>query len=150
MDRLLANETFDAVVAALYRRIHRRGNRRLDRATRLQRRRQERSALCRISGHQSGSGRRERGLHSAQGFLVSSRVKKVLNKTVHREAGAISAEALVGLGITIGALGLLCLLLGWAEKMRAVEKISVLWLSVGAVMVVLGGIMAVMARRRPR
>ena len=63
----------------------------------------------------------------------------------------MSAEALVGLGITIGALGLLCLLLGWAEQMRSVEKMSVLWLGIGAVMVVLGVIMTVMARsRRPR
>jgi hypothetical protein len=78
-------------------------------------------------------------------------VKKVLNKAVHAEAGAISAEALVGLGITIGALGLLCLLLGWAEQMRSVAKISVLWLSIGAVMVGLGVILTVMARsRRPR
>jgi hypothetical protein len=76
------------------------------------------------------------------------RVKNVLNKAGHPESGAISAEALVGLGITIGALGILCLLLGWAEQMRAVQKISALWLTVGAVMVVLGGIMVVIARSR--
>ena len=60
----------------------------------------------------------------------------------------MSAEAIIGLGITIGALGVLCVLLGWAERMRSVEKISVLWLCIGAVMVLVGGIMAVMARSR--
>ncbi len=77
-------------------------------------------------------------------------VKNVLKKAGHAENGAISAEALVGLGITIGALGVLCLLLGWAEHMRAVQKISVLWLTVGAVMVVLGVVMTVIARSRGR
>ena len=76
------------------------------------------------------------------------RVKNVLNKAGQAERAAMSAEALIGLGITIAALGILCLLLGWAERMRAVEKISVLWLSVGAIMLVLGAIMAVMARSR--
>ncbi len=76
------------------------------------------------------------------------RVKNVLNKAGQAERAAMSAEALIGLGITIAALGILCLLLGWAERMRAVEKISVLWLSVGAIMLVLGAIMALMARSR--
>jgi uncharacterized membrane protein HdeD (DUF308 family) len=60
----------------------------------------------------------------------------------------MSAEALVGLGITIAALGLLGLLLGWAQQMRSVPGSAVLWLGVGAAMVVLGIIIAAAARSR--
>jgi hypothetical protein len=64
------------------------------------------------------------------------------------ETAAISAEALVGLGITIGALGLLALLLGWAQQMRSVPGSAALWLCLGAGMVVLGVVLAAAARAR--
>jgi uncharacterized membrane protein HdeD (DUF308 family) len=64
------------------------------------------------------------------------------------ETAAISAEALVGLGITIGALGLLALLLGWAQQMRSVPGSATLWLCLGAGMVVLGVILVAAARAR--
>ena len=64
------------------------------------------------------------------------------------EAAAISAEALVGLGITIGALGLLALLLGWAQQMRSVPGSAALWLCLGGAMVALGIVIAAAARRR--
>ena len=64
------------------------------------------------------------------------------------ETAAISAEALVGLGITISALGLLGLLLGWAQKMRSVPGSAALWLCLGAAMVVLGVIIAAASRAR--
>jgi hypothetical protein len=64
------------------------------------------------------------------------------------ERAAMSAEALVGLGITIAALGLLGLLLGWAQHMRAVPESATLWLAVGAGCVVLGVIIAAAARSR--
>jgi hypothetical protein len=60
----------------------------------------------------------------------------------------MSAEALVGLGITIAALGLLGLLLGWAQHMRAVPESAILWLGVGAGCVVLGVFIAAAARAR--
>lgn len=60
----------------------------------------------------------------------------------------MSAEALVGLGITIAALGLLGLLLGWAQHMRSVPESSMLWCGVGAGSVILGGIIAVTGRAR--
>jgi cytochrome bd-type quinol oxidase subunit 1 len=69
-------------------------------------------------------------------------------KTKRTEAAAMSAEAMVGLGITIGALGLLGLLLGWAQQMRGVAGSAVLWLCTGAVMVVLGAILAGVAKTR--
>ena len=64
------------------------------------------------------------------------------------ETAAISAEALVGLGITISALGLLGLLLGWAQKMRSVPGSAALWLCMGAAMVVLGVVIAAASRAR--
>jgi hypothetical protein len=69
-------------------------------------------------------------------------------KSNQSEAAAISSEALVGLGITIGALGLLALLLGWAQQMRAVPSSATLWSCLGAGCVVLGGIIAVAGRTR--
>jgi hypothetical protein len=64
------------------------------------------------------------------------------------ESAAISSEALIGLGITIAALGLLGLMLGWAQHMRAVPDSAMLWLGLGAACVVLGGIIASAARAR--
>ena len=60
----------------------------------------------------------------------------------------MSAEALVGLGITIAALGLLGLLLGWAQRMRSVPESAMLWLAVGGGCVLLGLIIAAAARAR--
>ena len=72
------------------------------------------------------------------------------SKPNRSETAAISAEALVGLGITIGALGLLAVLLGFAQKMRSVPGSAALWLCLGAGMVVLGVIIAAASRARKR
>jgi hypothetical protein len=64
------------------------------------------------------------------------------------ESAAMSAEALVGLGITIGALGLLGVLLGWAQQMRSVPASAMLWFGLGAGGIVLGVIIAAAARMR--
>lgn len=53
---------------------------------------------------------------------------------------------MIGIGITVAALGLLCLLLGWAEHMRAVPTIAWTWLVIGAALFVLGGLAALSAR----
>jgi hypothetical protein len=60
----------------------------------------------------------------------------------------MSAEALIGLGITIAALGLLGLLLGWAQHMRSVPQGAMFWFVVGATCVVLGGLIAATARAK--
>jgi hypothetical protein len=67
-------------------------------------------------------------------------------KPIRSETAAISSEALVGLGITIAALGLLGLLLGLAEQMRSVPSVAMLWFAFGAVFVILGGLIAAAAR----
>lgn len=68
--------------------------------------------------------------------------------TKRSETAAISSEALVGLGITIGALGLLGLLLGLAQQMRAVPDAAMLLFGIGGGGVILGGIIAAAARAR--
>jgi hypothetical protein len=66
------------------------------------------------------------------------------------ETAAISSEALIGLGITIAALGLLGLLLGLAQHMRSVPGGAMILFGIGAGLVVLGLIIAVAARAGKR
>lgn len=62
----------------------------------------------------------------------------------------MSSEALVGLGITIAALGLLGLLLGWAQRMRSVPGAAMVLCGLGVGCVVLGIIIALAARATKR
>jgi hypothetical protein len=62
----------------------------------------------------------------------------------------ISPEAIIGIGVTIAELGVLCLLLGWAEYMRFVPAIAWIWLALGAVLFVLGGLAAAFAWSKGR
>jgi len=64
----------------------------------------------------------------------------------------MSAEALIGIGITIASLGLLGLLLGWAQQMREVPTWATVWMTLGAVLAIVGLLIVVVggARRRRR
>lgn len=62
----------------------------------------------------------------------------------------ISSEGLIGIGITIAELGLLCLMLALAEHLRSVPRIALIWLALGAVLVIVGGFTAAFARFRDR
>lgn len=62
----------------------------------------------------------------------------------------MSAEAMVGLGITIGSFGILFLLLGWAQAMREVHHASFILLAIGAVLFVVGALTAMVARSKRR
>ena len=64
------------------------------------------------------------------------------------ESAAMSAEAMIGLGIAIAALGLLGVLLGWAQHMRSVPDSAMLWLGTGGACVVVGIIIAAAARAK--
>ena len=64
------------------------------------------------------------------------------------ETAAMSAEALIGLGVTMAALGLLGLLLGWAQHMRSVPESALLWCGVGGVSMALGVIIAATGRAK--
>jgi hypothetical protein len=63
---------------------------------------------------------------------------------------SISPEALIGIGITIAALGGLCLLLGLAEHLRSVPSVAVVWFALGAVLAIVGGLIAGFASFRKR
>jgi len=60
----------------------------------------------------------------------------------------ISPEAMIGIGITVAALGLLCLMLALAEHLRSVPKIASAWLALGAVLMIAGGLTAAYACSR--
>jgi hypothetical protein len=55
---------------------------------------------------------------------------------------AISSEALIGIGITIAALGILCLLLGLAEHLRSVANVALVWFVLGTVLAIAGALVA--------
>lgn len=59
---------------------------------------------------------------------------------------SISAEALIGTGVTIASVGGLFLLLGWAQWMRQVPDAAVILLIIGAVLTVGGIIVSMMGR----
>ena len=63
---------------------------------------------------------------------------------------SISSEALIGIGITIAALGGLCLLLGLAEHLRSLPTVAAIWFALGAVMAIIGGLIAGFASFRKR
>ena len=63
---------------------------------------------------------------------------------------SISSEALIGIGITIAALGGLCLLLGLAEHFRSIPDIAAIWFVLGAVLAIIGGFIAALASFRKR
>lgn len=65
-----------------------------------------------------------------------------------RSTPGISAEAIIGTGVTVAATGVLFLLLGWAQMMRDVHPASWILLALGAVCVVVGGITAAAAPRK--
>jgi len=66
------------------------------------------------------------------------------------EPAADSSEAIVGIGITVAALGVMLLLLGWAQWMREVPGAAVILLAIGAVMLVGGGVVAASGKSRKR
>ena len=73
-----------------------------------------------------------------------------VEKPARRQLPAISSEALIGIGITVASLGLLGLLLGWAQQMREVSSWAAVWLALGAVLTIVGLLICAVggARRR--
>ncbi|MBA3273276.1 MAG: hypothetical protein H0T11_05320 [Chthoniobacterales bacterium] len=61
-----------------------------------------------------------------------------------------SSEGIIGIGITIGALGVLFLMLGWAQWMRVEHTVAMIFLPIGAVALVVGAVIAMMGQSRKR
>jgi len=55
---------------------------------------------------------------------------------------SMSADAMIGTGMTVWALGVLFLLLGWAQHIREVKSASFTLLVIGAAMFIFGGMIA--------
>ncbi|HEV3409469.1 MAG TPA: hypothetical protein VG095_04200 [Chthoniobacterales bacterium] len=62
----------------------------------------------------------------------------------------MSAEAMIGTGVTIWAFGLLFLMLGWAQHLREAEEGRAILLAVGAVLFIGGGIIWMMGAGRAK
>jgi hypothetical protein len=60
----------------------------------------------------------------------------------------MSPEAVIGLGVTVAWLGLLCVMLGWAQALRHVPAAAWTWLPLGAVLMVAGGLAAFVGHSR--
>jgi hypothetical protein len=71
-------------------------------------------------------------------------------KPARRQLRAISSEAMIGIGITVACLGLLGLLLGWAQQMRAVPSWAAVWMTLGAVLAIAGLLIVAVSRARRR
>lgn len=54
----------------------------------------------------------------------------------------MSAEAMIGTGITVGMIGLLFVMLGWAQHMREAKEAAWILLPIGAVLLIVGAIAA--------
>jgi hypothetical protein len=74
----------------------------------------------------------------------------VSEKTRQPRTPMISSEAIIGIGITLAELGLLCLMLALAEHLRSVPKIALIWLALGAVLMIVGGLTAAFAWSKKR
>lgn len=74
----------------------------------------------------------------------------ISEKPLPTRTPAISPEALIGIGITIAALGILSFLLGVAEHFRSVADIAMLWFAIGAVLAIIGGLITAVAWARQR
>ena len=62
----------------------------------------------------------------------------------------LSSEAIIGIGLTIAAVGLMCLLLGLAQFLREVERATWILVPLGALLLILGAVATVMAQAKAR
>ncbi len=61
-----------------------------------------------------------------------------------------SSEGIIGIGITVAALGVLCLLLGCAQWMRVEHQVAFIFLPIGALLVAAGAVTAMIGQSRKR
>ena len=65
-------------------------------------------------------------------------------------SSSISPEALVGIGMTVAWLGILGVMLGWAQWLRQLPGWAGIWLVLGVVCLVLGALTAMAGSRKKR
>ena len=65
-----------------------------------------------------------------------------------RESTSDSSEGIIGTGVTIGSIGILFLLLGWAQAMREVPSAAMILCIIGAVLVVAGIVVAMSGKSK--
>jgi DMSO reductase anchor subunit len=65
-----------------------------------------------------------------------------------RDNSSDSSEAIVGSGITVAAIGVLFLLLGFAQSMRGQPAAAMILCIIGAVLLVGGGVVTGMGKSR--
>ena len=65
-----------------------------------------------------------------------------------QRTASMSPEAIIGLGITVAWLGLLCVMLGWAQWLRHVPSAAWIWLPLGGVLMIAGGLAAFIGQSR--
>jgi uncharacterized membrane protein YidH (DUF202 family) len=75
---------------------------------------------------------------------------KISEKPQPTRTRTTSSEALIGIGITIAALGLLGFLLGVAEHFRSVAHVALVWFVIGAILMIVGGLITAAAWSRKR
>ncbi len=61
-----------------------------------------------------------------------------------------SSEGIIGIGITVAGLGVLCLLLGCAQWMRLEHQVAFIFLPLGALLVAAGAVTAMIGQLRNR
>ena len=61
---------------------------------------------------------------------------------IHRKS-RISAEAIIGTGVTVAMIGVLFVMLGWAQHMREAKEAAWMLLPIGAVLLIIGVIVSV-------
>lgn len=61
---------------------------------------------------------------------------------------SVSAEAIIGSGITIGTLGVLGILLGSAQWMRLQREYAIIFLAIGAGLIAIGAVIAIVGHTR--
>jgi hypothetical protein len=71
-------------------------------------------------------------------------------KPAKRQLLAMSSEAMIGTGITLASIGLLGLLLGWAQQMRAVPSWASVWFALGAILAISGLVIVAVGGARKR
>ncbi|MBA3881892.1 MAG: hypothetical protein H0X73_04050 [Chthoniobacterales bacterium] len=67
-----------------------------------------------------------------------------------RRRASASPEGIIGIGITLAAVGILFLLLGWAQWMRVEHQVAIVFLPLGGLLVAVGGLIATLGHSRKR